>query len=107
MSRIGSFRGVPQFLRDRERINLAFLPPTPLIPGRMIFAVVDGTQRHGKLVAHLERYPSQLSIANMMGVSRRAPADDARLLGHKAEVLFRTNPLYFPEGQCAFVDFLS
>lgn len=39
----------------RERINLALMPLAPLIAGRVIFAVMDGAERHGKLVAHLQR----------------------------------------------------
>ena len=66
----------------------ALVPPAPLIAGRMIFAVVDGAERHGEFVAHFERKPSRLRVANMMGMGRGAAADDAWLLGDKAKVLF-------------------
>ena len=67
--------GLPQFLRHHERIDFALLPPSPLITGRVIFAVVDGAERHGEFIAHFERKPSRLRIANMMGMGGGAAAD--------------------------------
>ena len=78
----------PQLGSNGQRINLALLPPSPLIASRVIFTMVDGAKRHGKFIAHFERQPSRLCIANVMRVGRGAAADHARLAGYEAQVLF-------------------
>ena len=80
--------GFAQFLRHNERVDLTLLPPPSLIARCVIFAVVDGAERHGEFVAHFECNPSRLRVADMMGVGWGTAADDAWLLGDKAKVLF-------------------
>ena len=58
-----------------------FLPPPPLIACRMIFAMVDGAERHGEFVTDLQSKPPRLRIANVMGVGWGAAADQAGLGG--------------------------
>ena len=76
-----------------QRIDFALMPPSSLIAGRMIFAVVNGAERHGELIAHFECETSRLGIANMMGVGWGATADHAWLLCNKAQVFFGANAL--------------
>ena len=78
----------PELGRDRERIYLGLLPPRSFIAGRMILAMVDGTEGDGKLIAYLECKPSLLRVTHMMGVGGGAAADQARLTRYKAQVLF-------------------
>lgn len=63
------------------------LPPASLVTGRMIFAVVNGAERHRELVAHLEGQTSRLCKTNMMRMRGIASANQARLLRNKAEML--------------------
>ena len=79
--------GLPQFLGDCERVDLTLLPPPPLIARCVIFAVVDGAERHGEFVAHFECKPSRLRVADMMGVRWGTAANDAWLRRDKAKVL--------------------
>jgi hypothetical protein len=60
----------------------------------VIFAVVDGAEGHGKLVAHFKGQTFRLGIADMMGVSWGSSADDTWLLGDKAKVFFGANTLW-------------
>ena len=68
-------------------------PPASLIPGGMVFGVMDGTERHGELIAHLQSEPLRLRIANVMSVRWRTAADEARLPGDKSQMLLRSMPL--------------
>ena len=97
----------PQLLGHSQRIDFAILPPPPFITSRVIFAVVNGAERHGELVAHLQGQAARLRIPNMMGMRWGTPTDDAGLLGDKAEVLFRANSFGLAQGEDALVDFRS
>ena len=69
----------PQLGSNGQRINLALLPPSPLIAGRVIFTMVDGTKGHGEFIAHFKCQASRLCITDMMCVGRGTPTDDAWL----------------------------
>ena len=75
-------------LGNNQRIDFALMPPSPLIAGRVVFAVVKGAKRHCKLIAHLEGKASGLRIADMMGMGWGAATDDAWLLRNKTQVFF-------------------
>ena len=60
------------------------LPPQPLIAGRMVLLMVNGAQRYRESIADLEPKALGLGEAEVMGVARRSPADQTRLLGHVA-----------------------
>ena len=74
----------PQFGSDSQRINLAFLPPPPLVSGGVIFTVVDGAEGHSEFIAHFERYSLRLSVANVMRLRGGSAANQAWLAGYKA-----------------------
>ena len=78
--------GLPQFLRHDERVDLTLLPPPSLIARCVIFAVVDGAERHGEFVAHFECNPSRLRVADVMRLGWGSSADDTWLLGDEAKV---------------------
>jgi hypothetical protein len=43
----------PQLLGNSQWVNLALLPPAPLITRGVIFVMVDGAQRHSSLAFRL------------------------------------------------------
>ena len=75
---------LPQLLGNRQWIDLALLPPSPLVAGRVIFTVVDGAQGHGEFIAHFEGDSLRLSVANVMRMGGGAAADQAWLACYKA-----------------------
>ena len=77
----------PQLARDLKWIDVTLLPPLPLLECGVDLVVVDGAQRHGELIADLERNAPRLGVANMMCMRRSAAANNAWLLGDKAEML--------------------
>ena len=81
------------------------MPPPPLIACRMIFAMVDGAERNGEFVADLQGKPLGLRKANVMGVGWGAAADQAGLLGDKAEVLLRADAFWLTKSEHTLIDF--
>src|SRR5665648_263116 len=82
-------------------------PPASLIPGGMVFGVMNGAKRHGELIAHLQSEPLRLRIANVMSVRWRTAADEARLPGDKSQMLLRSMPLDLAEFEHALLDLCS
>ena len=82
------------------------LPPAPFVSGGVVHCMVDGTKRHGELIAHFEPETSWLGVADVMSVARRSSANEARLLGDKAEMLLAAEPFRLADGKNALVDFL-
>ena len=79
---LGAFS--PQAFGHSEWINLVLLPPLPLIACGMVLLMVDGAERHGEFIAHLEAESSRLGKPNVMGMCRRSPANEAGLAADKA-----------------------
>ena len=69
--------------------------------------MVDGAERNREFVADLKAEPSRLRVAHMVRVRGRASADEARLAGDKAQMLFAANSLRFAERQNTLVDLLA
>jgi hypothetical protein len=85
LSRSFKFQALPpQFGSDSQRINLSLLPPSPFITSSMIFAVMDGAQGHGEFIAHFERDPLRLGVANVMRLRGGSAANQTWLACHKA-----------------------
>ena len=48
----------PKTIGNYERIDIALLPPLPFLACGVDVVVVDGTKRHGELIADLQAQPS-------------------------------------------------
>ncbi len=59
---------LPQCPCYRQGIDLARLPPTPLITRCVVFGRMNGAKRHCELAADFESEPSRLGKAHMMGI---------------------------------------
>src|SRR6476659_9525308 len=99
---LGAF--APQAFGHRERINFMFLPPQPLIAGGMVLLMVDGAERDCEFVADLEPKALGLGKSDVMRMARRSPTNKTGLLGHKAQMLLGSDPLWFADGKNALVD---
>ena len=62
-------------------------PPIDFLAGPVQLPMMRATQRHGELVADLEAETAGLREPQMVRVAGLAAADEARLLGHEAQVL--------------------
>jgi len=82
---LGAFS--PEAFGRSERVNLMLLPPLLLIACGMVLLMVDGAERYGELIAHLEAESSGLGKADVMSVRRRSPANETGLLRYKAQML--------------------
>ena len=77
----------PKAGRNGQRIDLLFSPPGTLIALPVQFAVVQSADWDGEPVADLPPHRSLLSELEVMGIGRRAPAEEARLSGDKLQML--------------------
>ena len=77
----------PELLGHRKWIELALLPPSPLIACGMVLMMVDGAKRHGELVAHLKAESPRLRKADVVRACGRAATDQAGLAGDEPQVL--------------------
>ena len=66
--------------------------------------MVAAAQRNGELIADLAAKGAVLGKAQVMGITGRAVADQARLLGHEPNVLLVANAARLGMGQMALVD---
>ncbi len=73
-------RAIPQRACDGQGIDADLRPPAGFVPNAMDFAVMNSTQRHRELVAHLARHGARLGEAQMMGIARCSAANKTRLL---------------------------
>lgn len=77
----------PKVPRNGQGIDAVAVPPVPLIAGGMIFGVMDGAEWHGEFVAHFKGYAFRLCVADVMGMRRGAPTDEAGLAPDVAQML--------------------
>ena len=82
----------PKRSRRAGWINISLLPPDRFVAGAMDFAVVPAAKRDRELIAHLTAQRPALDEANVVGVSRLAPADQTRMLSDKFNVLAIADP---------------
>ena len=95
----------PQACGHRERVKFVLLPPQPFIAGCVVLLMVNGAERYREFVTDLEPKASRLCEADVMGVARRSPTNEAGLLGHIAQMLLGSDPLWFADGERTLVDF--
>ena len=84
-----------------------FLPPQLLLASGMVLLMVNGAERYREFVADLEPKAPRLGEADVMGVARRPPANETRVLGYEAQMLLGADPLWFANGEHALVDLFS
>ena len=97
--------GSPQAFRDRKRIDLLLLPPSPFVARLVQLMVMGCTKGNGELITHLKAKASWLCVANMMGVGRRTATDETRLLRYELQVFFASMALGLTDRQDALVNF--
>src|SRR5262249_27511232 len=73
-------RVLPKLAGSFDRIDAGGLPPGSLVAGPVGGAVMHAAERDREFVAGLAAERPRLQVAQMMGVGRFAPADEARLL---------------------------
>ena len=95
---------LPKRIGNLERIDIALQPPVALLAGRVDMVVVDGAERNRELIAHLQTQSAGLRVANVVGLRGDAPADQARLTCHKAQMLLAADALRFADGENTLVD---
>src|SRR6478672_9656087 len=77
----------PKLPSDLDRVDAGALPPGSFVPGPMRGAVMCSTERYREFIARLAAERAGLDELQVMGIGRFAAAQEARLLGHEAEVL--------------------
>jgi hypothetical protein len=86
------------------RINTGIFPPCGFIARAMSLPMVAAAQRHGELIADLAAQCAVLRKAQMVGVCRPAPTNQARLFGHELDVLLVTKAAWLRMGQPALIN---
>ncbi len=94
----------PQFLRNREWLELLLGPPRGLIAAPVERAMMQPAERHGKLVAHPAAERGALREPEMMRVRRSPTAEQARLQCYELEVIAIAVAPRLAQGQIGFVD---
>jgi hypothetical protein len=56
-----------------------FLPPLPLIAGSVVLLMMNGAQRYGEFITHLEPGAPRLCKADVMDMAWRSPANWDRI----------------------------
>src|SRR4029077_17198116 len=80
-------RTVPEVSGNHNGIDSLPSPPGTLIAAPMQLSVVEPADGNGEPVADFPPHRPLLSELDVMGIGRRAPADEALLGGHKSEVI--------------------
>jgi hypothetical protein len=94
----------PEGSRHGCRVNPELAPPSAFVAAAMNFTMVSAAERDRELVAHLAAKRSALGKAQVVRVTRDAAANEARLLGHVADVLAVAYAAGLGDGQDAFID---
>ena len=84
--RLIRMRLLPELPRDAQRVYFLFIPPGYFVSRLMELPVMAAAERDRKLVAHLDAERARLCEAEMVGIARVAPADDARLGRNKTKM---------------------
>ena len=86
----------PQAASRGGWIDISLVPPHRFITTAMNLTMVSATERDRELVADLAAERRGLGKAQMMGIGGAAAADQARLLGHRLDVVTVTDPSSCP-----------
>ena len=106
MMRIGRKRTrfEPQRARRNGRIYSYLPPPSGFIAKAMHLAMMSSTQRDSEFIADLAAESPGLRKAQMMRVTGLATANQARLLGHMADMIAVADPARLGKEQRALID---
>ena len=91
---------LPEFLRDRERINAQVIPPGGLVAGVVELPMMGATERYGELIAHLLAHGTRLHEAKVMRVGWGAAAEKAGLFADEEEMILVTGPSRTRDQEC-------
>ena len=94
----------PQGASNAGRINASIFPPCDFIARAMGLAMMAPAQRHGELITDLAAERAVLGEAQMMGVCRPAPTNQASLFGHELDVLLVAKAAWLRMGKPALVN---
>ena len=105
MSIVSGIAGRGRVSNHRVRaVNAGIFPPCGLIAGAMDLAMMAPAQRHGELITDLAAQRAVLREAQVVGVCRPAPTNQARLFGYELHVLLVTKAAWLRTGKPAFVN---
>ena len=85
----------PKRPRRSGRIGAGISPPGSFIAAAVDLAMVPAAQRNNEFIADLPAERPALRKAKMMGICWPSPADQARMLGDKLDVIPVTHPVRF------------
>ena len=94
----------PQSAGDSGRINGSILPPCGFVARAMGLAMMAPAQRHGELVTDLAAERAVLGEAQMVGVGRPAPTNQASLFSHELDMLLVTKAAWLRMGKPTLVN---
>jgi hypothetical protein len=94
----------PEWAGRNDRVHSSLSPPLRFIAAAVDFAMVTAAERNSELIADLAANCPALHKLEMMGICRPSPADQARMLGDRSDVIPVTRPTGFGHGKHAFVD---
>jgi hypothetical protein len=77
-------RLTPQIARHAERVDTGGLPPTLFVANAVNRAVVHAAEWDSEFIAGLAPECARLRVSQVVGIGRRAAADQASLLGDVA-----------------------
>ena len=97
-------RVLPQFECDRQRIDIAPLPPCGFVTMPVQLAMMATAERYGEFVADFEAETPCSRKAHMVGIAGLPGTDQARLFGDKPKVVLIAMAARLGEGQHALVD---
>ena len=96
----------PELPGDLNGIDAGRLPPGLLVAGAMDGAVMRAAERDGEFIARFAAERPRLQVAKMMRIGLFAAADETRLLGNIAQVLWVTIAPRRSDREDALVDAL-
>ena len=94
----------PEGASSAGRINASIFPPCDFIARAMGLAMMAAAQRYGELVTDLAAERAVLGEAQMVGVGRPAPTNQASLFSHELDVLLVTKAAWLRMGQPALIN---
>ncbi len=90
---------VPKPLRDIERGQVEFLPPSRLVAAQVKLTMMDPAERDGELIAHLAAQRARLCETKMVRVGGTSSTHEARLRGDESPMVFVPLAPHFAKGE--------